>query len=145
MRIFVTTRPLDHAQDHNPKTGVTQDGAGNTDLGQQHRQNHAHKPSKPATDRSKAPLMISKVIPAAPIPLKDDCSNTLRMFGTCRKFEFAAPRMITAISNSHWIVYWPKIYGQFLAEKVFCGSSELDWKQFLCCSSLTCFARSAQP
>ena len=61
-------------------------------------------PSMPATDRSKAPLMMTMVMPAAPMPMNEACSSTERMLLTERAFSLVAKMTTTATSSRYWMV-----------------------------------------
>src|SRR5947209_3551600 len=59
----------------------------------------------PATDRSIMPPMMSKVIPAAEKPAKDDCSATSCKLENCRKLGTRIAITISASTVKIWSAY----------------------------------------
>ena len=100
---LVTTSPLTTPRPP-PRTSATRMTGRMPRSGSSSASTTPQSASMPATDRSKARLMMTMVMPAAPIPMNEACSRTVSTLLTCREFSLVAKMTMTAMSSRYWMV-----------------------------------------
>ncbi len=104
MRSLVTTIPLTMPSSP-PSTSATRMTGTAPSVGSRSASTTPQSASIVATDRSKAPLTMTTVMPAAPMPMNDDCSRTDCTLAIWREFSLVRAMTTTARSSRYWIVY----------------------------------------